>query len=79
MKYSTALTSWLVAGMPAWPSRSNLRMIRASSTEMSGSAFSISVSAAVSARMPTPLVSDRAARYSHSTTTRAFMSAYSLK
>ena len=36
-------------------------------------------SAAVSGRMPTPGVSERAARYSHSTRTRLFMRAYSLK
>ena len=54
-------------------------MIWASSTEICWISRSRFFSSAVSGRIPIPLVSERAMRYSHSTMTRIFMSAYSLK
>ena len=62
MKYSTAFTSWFVAGMPPWPSRSNFLMICASATSICGSARSSAFSSPVRQRMPTPFVSESAMR-----------------
>src|SRR3989344_2016719 len=78
-KYSTAFTSWFVAGIPSYPSFSICLTTRASSREISASLRNFFFSSAVSVRIPTFGVSESAMRYSHSTRTRARMSENSLK